>query len=147
MTRLLFDVMLGKLARYARLCGYDAAYALDRGIEADSEVLALARTEDRRIVTRDHQVSAQADEPIHISATDILDQLRELEAAGLELRLTEPAYCGQCNGRLQRVGDEETTPDYAPTPSETAVWACTDCGQFFWQGSHWDDVAQRLARL
>ena len=34
--RLLLDVMLGKLAVYLRMCGYDAAYAGDLGVEAAS---------------------------------------------------------------------------------------------------------------
>jgi uncharacterized protein with PIN domain len=33
-TRLLLDAMLGNLATYLRMCGYDAADATDRGVEA-----------------------------------------------------------------------------------------------------------------
>jgi uncharacterized protein with PIN domain len=47
MTRLLLDAMLGRLATYLRMCGYDAAYALDEGIEADDAVLDWARRDDR----------------------------------------------------------------------------------------------------
>ena len=39
--RLLLDAMLGKLATYLRMCGHDAAYALDRGVEADDAVRDL----------------------------------------------------------------------------------------------------------
>jgi hypothetical protein len=38
-------------------------------------------------------------------------------------------------------------PEYAPDPEDTDVWRCIDCGQFFWKGSHWDDVADTLAGL
>jgi len=72
-------------------------------------------------------------------------QLRELRDAGFDLALGEPARCSACNGRLARV--EESTPAYAPDPGEEPVWRCVDCGQCYWQGSHWDDVAERLAGL
>jgi uncharacterized protein with PIN domain len=32
-------------------------------------------------------------------------------------------------------------------PGETAVWRCRDCGQHFWKGSHWADMAGTLAEL
>jgi hypothetical protein len=47
---LLLDVMLGKLATYLRMCGYDAAYAVERGIEADDALLARADAEGRLAV-------------------------------------------------------------------------------------------------
>jgi len=43
MDRLLLDTMLGKLATYLRMCGYDAAYALDEGVESDDALLAVFR--------------------------------------------------------------------------------------------------------
>ncbi|TKX52332.1 hypothetical protein EXE45_19560, partial [Halorubrum sp. SP9] len=53
--------MCGKLATYLRLCGYDAAYALDRGVEADDRLLDLAADEGRTLVTRDRELAARAD--------------------------------------------------------------------------------------
>jgi uncharacterized protein with PIN domain len=147
MTRFLLDAMLGKLARYLRLCGYDAAYSLDRGVESDAALRRVARTEGRTIITRDRDFAARYDEVILLHETEIDDQLRELQAKGVELVLDEPAYCGRCNGPLSRVLDSETTPADAPAPAEMPVWRCTECGQFFWRGSHWDDVKARLASL
>ena len=57
---LLCDVMLGSLVTYLRMCGYDAADALDRGIEADERLLELAREEGRTLLTRDRQLAARA---------------------------------------------------------------------------------------
>ncbi|WP_394348159.1 Mut7-C RNAse domain-containing protein, partial [Halorubrum sp. SP9] len=57
----MLDVMCGKLATYLRLCGYDAAYALDRGVEADDRLLDLAADEGRTLVTRDRELAARAD--------------------------------------------------------------------------------------
>ncbi|WP_435195759.1 Mut7-C RNAse domain-containing protein [Natronomonas sp. EA1] len=137
----LLDAMCGKLAVYLRMCGYDAAYALDRGIEDDDRLLAWARGEGRTLVTRDRQLAARAEDAILLTEREVDGQLAELQAAGIQLVLAdEPGRCGACNGPVERVAPEDRTPDYAPSPEETAVWRCTDCGQHFWKGSHWDRV-------
>jgi len=145
---LVLDSMLGKLATYLRMCGYDAAYALDRGAEADDDLLALAETEGRRLLTRDRSLAGRREDAVLLTEREVPDQLRELSAAGFALELSdEPRYCGTCNAPVEPVDRTEPTPEYAPDPAETAVWRCRDCGQHFWKGSHWDDVAARLAAL
>jgi hypothetical protein len=143
----LLDVMCGKLASYLRMCGYDAAYALDRGVEADDRLLALADEEGRTLVTRDHELAARAD-GVLLTERSVEGQLRELRAAGLALSLDEsPANCGRCNGSVERVAPDGQTPEYARDPAETAVWRCRSCGQCFWKGSHWERAAETLADL
>jgi uncharacterized protein with PIN domain len=141
--RFLLDAMLGKLATYLRMCGHDAAYALDRGTEADDDLLALAREEDRRLLTRDADLAARAGDALLIESPDVEGQLRELRTAGVPLSLGGPERCSRCNGRVERVESGET-PGYAPDPGEERVWRCGECGQCYWKGSHWDDVAERL---
>ena len=145
--KLLLDAMLGKLARYLRMCGHDAAYALERGVEGDDAVLALAEEEGRRLVTRDVALAARAEDALLVESKEIAGQLGELRAAGLDLTLAEPERCGRCNGRLVPVPTGESTPEYAPDPGGEPVWRCPDCGQHFWRGSHWDDVRERLEAL
>ena len=146
----LLDVMCGTLATYLRFCGYDAAYALDRGVESDDRLLALAAEEGRLLVTRDRELAARVDaredtERVLLTERDVLDQLRELRAAGLPVELADqPRRCGQCNGPVER---DDTPiaerPDYVPEDAHP-VWQCRNCGQRFWKGSHWVRVAERL---
>jgi len=146
--RLLLDVMLGKLATYLRMCGYDAAYALDRGEEADDRLLAIARAEGRTLVTRDRGLAARTDDSVLLTERAVTDQLRELRTAGFRIELDDsPTQCGECNGVVERVPGGAITPAYAPDPAERDVWRCLDCDQHFWQGSHWDDVHETLADL
>ncbi len=157
--------MLGKLATYLRMCGFDAAYALDRearsaseqtsgeercddprGIEADDALLELARAEDRLLVTRDVALASRAD-GLPIYSLNVTDQLRELADAGFVLELSEPARCAECNGALVAVESGDSTPEYAPDAGEMQVWRCPDCGQHFWKGSHWESVEETLSAL
>lgn len=144
--KFLVDTMLGKLARYLRMGGHDAAYALDRGLEDDDAVLTLAREENRVVLTRDRSLAATADDCVLVESTEIEDQLRELQAAGIEFVLDKPTRCGRCNAPLTRI-QSGSTPAYAPSLNEMPVWECVDCGQCFWRGSHWDDVSARLESL
>lgn len=141
----LLDVMLGKLAVYLRLCGYDTVYALDRDVEADERILELAEREGRTLLTRDVHLSNRADRGFLLTERDPRDQVAELAAAGLTLEPTdEPVRCGRCNGPLEAVEETDETPDYAPDPSDQEQWRCTECGQVFWKGSHWDRMRATL---
>lgn len=144
--RFLLDAMLGDLARLLRMCGYDAAYALDRGVEADDDLRRLADREDRVLITRDRQLAARASDGILVIARDTDEQLRELAAADVDLSLSPGDRCGACNGDLARVSEPTDLPDYVPNDVD-ALWRCEDCGQYFWRGSHWDDVEDRVAEL
>ena len=158
----LLDVMCGTLATYLRFCGYDAAYALDRGVEADDRLLSVAAAEDRVLLTRDRDLAERAPradlavDAVRLTERDVLGQLREFDAAGFPVELAaEPARCGACNGAVERVASPETDgssvdrPDYVPDDVGSARpgWRCADCGQWFWKGGHWEDVAARLDDL
>ncbi|MCD2202049.1 Mut7-C RNAse domain-containing protein [Halobacterium sp. KA-6] len=138
--------MLGSLARMLRMCGHDAAYCLDRGVEADDAIRDLAAREDRVLVTRDRELAERAPESILVESKDVDDQLREVAAAGVDLTPTPGERCGACNGELHEVEGETEIPEYVPDDA-LPVWRCEDCGQYFWEGSHWDDVEKRLAAL
>ncbi|ELY48365.1 Mut7-C RNAse domain-containing protein [Natronorubrum sulfidifaciens] len=146
--QLLLDVMCGGVVSYLRMCNHDTVYAGDRDLEADGDLLEVARAEDRTLITRDVQLASRADESILLESRDVKDQLAELASAGVELTLAaEPAFCGRCNGPLEDVDRTASTPAYAPTPAEVDIRRCRDCGQYFWRGSHWDRVAETLATL
>ncbi len=146
--RLLVDVMCGGIVSYLRMCDHDTVYAGDRGLEADDDALAVARNEGRTIVTRDGPLASRIDDSILLESREVEDQLAELAAAGVDLTLADdPAFCGRCNGPLERVDPAAATPDYAPNPAEFETWVCRDCGQHFWRGSHWDRVAETLVRV
>lgn len=138
--------MLGKLATYLRMCGYDAAYAHEEGIEADEELRKVARREGRTLLTRDEELAARMADAILLESLEIEGQLGELAATGIRLELPdEPERCSVCNGRVLAVGNGQHPP-YAPDDEEE-IWQCRDCGQYFWKGSHWDRVRETLRKV
>ena len=140
--------MLGKLATYLRMCGHDAAYALDRGVENDDAIRALAAAENRTLLTRDEQLAEQVEDAILLTERGVEDQLRELRAAGVNLSLPDrPRRCSACNGDVVAAGEDPDADLPAHVPDDAEPYRCRDCGQWFWKGSHWEDVRQTLAAL
>lgn len=142
--RVYLDVMLGKLATILRMAGWDAVYALDQNVESDDAILEAVATSDRILVTRDRQLADRAPESVLLVEKDVEQQVDELRDAGFDIEFGEPTRCSKCNCLLESVPAGTSTPDHAPATSETDVWRCADCGQFFWKGSHWDDVLARM---
>jgi uncharacterized protein with PIN domain len=139
--RLLLDVMLGKLATYLRMCGYDTLYAQEEGIEADDAIERLAEQEGRTLVTRDRQLAEQTDGAVLLTAREVDEQLRELVERGFAIELPEtPERCSVCNGRVETLGETDPRPEHAPDGVDP-IWQCRDCGRHFWKGSHWERVA------
>lgn len=142
--RVYLDVMLGKLATMLRMAGWDAAYALDRGVEADQVILEEVASTNRLLITRDRQLAGRAPESVLLTTRDVEEQVAELREAGFTVEFDEPTRCSNCNGRLESVSTGTHTPEYAPESAETDVWRCRECSQHFWKGSHWDDVRNQL---
>jgi uncharacterized protein with PIN domain len=142
--RFLLDVMLGKLATYLRMCGYDTQYALEADLEADDVIRKRAQSTDRTLLTRDRDLAGRTPNAVLLETRAIEGQLAELVDHGIAIELpTHPERCSVCNGRLDRA---EQHPEHAPD-AVSHVWQCVDCDQYFWKGSHWDRVQETLATI
>ena len=94
---ILVDAMLGRLAKWLRLAGYDAAYWRDGSDEA---LIDRAQAEGRLIVTRDRQLAGRRGVRALFIAAETLDaQIAEVRAAlgGDPQPFTR---CPECNGAL-----------------------------------------------
>ncbi len=141
--RFLLDVMLGKLATYLRICGYDTLYAHEEGIEADDAIRKRASSTNRTLVTRDHDLAARTADAILLHSRHIEGQLSELYNNGLELKLpSQPERCSVCNGCVDRIA-LDLRPEHAPD-TVSDIWQCRECDQYFWKGSHWERIQETI---
>jgi len=145
--RWLVDEMLGRLARYLRFIGYDTAYV--RGV-SDDEIVRQARAERRRVLTRDRGLAGRSPEAILLTRTDIAGQMRELLQAFPSLR-SDVRFdrCSLCNGSLRTVAviPESASPKSLPPDvraGRSPLYACSQCGHLYWEGSHTRSVRTRL---
>ena len=145
--RFLVDSMLGSLARWLRIGGYDAEY--QRDAEDDSLMEEASKT-GRILLTRDRVLVLRAKkrgiETILVEGEGEVEQLGALAAAlGLELDPSN-SRCPKCNGSLTRVSRDEVR-DRVPEASLEAFdvfWMCGSCGGVYWRGSHWDQIASTI---
>ena len=142
--RFLLDVMLGKLATYLRMCGYDTLYAPEEGIEADDVIRKRAASTGRTLLTRDRELARRTDDAVLLASRDVEEQLTELCDHGITIELpTRPERCSVCNGRVERI-DPDQRPEHTPD-TVAHIWQCTACDQHFWKGSHWERVRETIA--
>ena len=142
----LCDHMLGTLARWLRFMGYDTAYP---GPLDDTELLGLARREDRILLTRDKELASRSPRAFRVRSDTLDEQVREL-ASALPLKLIDPlSRCSVCNTPLVAAKAEEVgnlVPEGVRTRHVT-FWQCPGCHKIYWQGSHWDRMIERLDRF
>lgn len=143
--------MLGRLARWLRLSGYDVEYLRGR---RDREILELASREDRVILSRDAMLCRRALKRgircLYVESGDVLDQLRQtVEKLGVRLSET-PVYsrCPKCNGEIIKAGKESIArvPDMVRENVEE-FWECARCGQVYWEGSHWRNIKKVVRQV
>lgn len=145
--RFLVDSMLGSLARWLRIGGYDAEYRRDA---EDDSLMEEASKTGRILLTRDRVLVLRAKkrgvETILVEGEGEVEQLGALAAAlGLELDPSN-SRCPKCNGSLTRVSRDEVR-DRVPEASLEAFnvfWMCGSCGGVYWRGSHWDQIASTI---
>ena len=136
--RLLCDVMLGRLARWLRALGHNAAY----DHTADDDTLRRRAARERRtLVTRDTQLAATHRRPrtVLLRANDTPGQLRELvDALDIARHPGLLTRCIVCNTRLRKATAEHIAarvPEYVRS-TQQAFRACPGCGRVYWRGTH-----------
>ncbi len=143
---LLLDAMLGRLARWLRLIGYDAAYIADTD---DLEVVRAARAESRLVLTRDRNLAARrAIDALLIESQTLDEQIEQVVGAlGLPPRPARPR-CGVCNVPLEGISPEAARSRVPPYVwrTETDFSECPACRRVYWPGTHWQSIQARLAR-
>ncbi|MFQ6033789.1 MAG: Mut7-C RNAse domain-containing protein, partial [Candidatus Bipolaricaulia bacterium] len=106
--KFLVDAMLGKLAKWLRILGYDTLYFRDL---EDEQLIGLAEVEGRVLLTGDEELWRHG---ILISSDDWREQLREL-AEAVELDTSRVfTRCIECNVPLERVGRAEIEGEVPP---------------------------------
>jgi uncharacterized protein len=141
---LLLDAMLGRLARWLRLMGYDAAYLADTD---DIEVVRQARAEARVILTRDRGLARRNGvRAILIDSQSLEEQIAEVRQHFGAPQEPIMARCGVCNTTLRDLvhhAAQGRVPPYI-WRTQAAFTECTHCRRVYWHGTHWDAIQHRL---
>ena len=146
------DAMLGKLARWLRMLGYDTAY--ERTID-DADIVKRVMQEDRWLLTRDRYLVERKilkGRYSLIHSDYVTDQLRQLQHE-LKVKLAvndDTRYrCAECNHPLGTITPQEAAPRVPPFVARqyTEFASCTGCARIYWPGTHWAHLRQQLRQL
>ena len=141
--------MLGKLARWLRILGYNTAY---NAFAEDDALLRQAETEDRILLTRDGPLAERAPDGrcIRIAHDGLDDQMAQLvRALGLDLDRETFTRCLICNEPIVEAAPEavkDRVPSYV-YQTQTRFHRCPACNRIYWQGTHPDRMVKRLAAM
>ncbi len=147
--RFVVDCMLGKLAKWLRILGFDAAY----GSKAeDSELLDCARRDNRILLTKDHRLLETAkDVPsLFIDSDDWRQQLDQvLREFQLRPEIRPYSRCLACNRELKHLSKEKARNLVSPFVFERcdSFAICPGCGRVFWPGTHFEDMDSTVSRV
>jgi uncharacterized protein with PIN domain len=143
--KFIVDNMLGSLARWLRMMGYDTVY--DKSLE-DADMAKVAHAENRFILTRDKELSKEPG-ALLLEELDLDAQLKAIASKfGLKFH-EELIRCSTCNGELIDLPREQAkgkVPEGALEANEK-FWRCSKCEKIYWKGTHWLGINERLKKL
>lgn len=141
--RFLVDGMLGSLARWLRIAGYNAVYR--RG-SPDNELLEDAKKQGRILLTKDKELVERANRlktlSVYVKGSTEKEQLITLGTTLNLLFDASTSRCSKCNDSL-RIADAMEVNEKVPIASRKAFdefWICDSCSSVYWRGSHWESI-------
>lgn len=147
--KFLADGMLGKLARWLRMLGHDVGYSIEFD---DSELLELAKKEERVLLTKDLELYKRAIgkgfDAYYVEGKTESERLAEV-ARRYRLPLVidmDKSHCPMCNTKLTPASKELLQGELEKNTFiyYDRFWKCPNCGQIYWQGAHWKQINSTL---
>jgi len=141
--------MLGKLAKWLKILGFDARYSPRAD---DDDLLALARREGRTLLTRDRALLQRAKgiSSLMIAGVSWEDQVGQVLAHFKLCESVRPyTRCLECNVELMPLAKDQAVnlvPPFVLERAETFS-LCSSCGRVFWPGTHFEAMAAKLSEL
>ncbi len=151
--RFLVDGMLGGLAKWLRILGYEARYDANA---RDNDLLRIASEEKMVLLTRDEELYHRAIARKIVSALVVgeteeerLAQMASTFGVNLEANMAE-TKCPECGTSLTEKSKSDII-DEVPKASlklYDQFWKCSNqnCGKVYWVGSHWKQIRQTLEK-
>lgn len=147
--KFIVDCMLGKLAKWLKILGFDVLYFSK--IE-DERVIILAREESRILLTRDTTLLSKAKnvKGLFVTSENWKIQLHQvLNEFDLWKQVKPYSRCIACNAELKYLTRKRAKNLVTPFVYEHArsFALCGSCGRVYWKGTHYKDMSAKLNRL
>jgi uncharacterized protein with PIN domain len=145
-VRLVADAMLGRLAKWLRVMGYDTHYQSSYR----EGIIPLLIQEGRVLLSRDgRSIGRYGEAAVPVRSNHLRGQLQEVRT-NLPLTFSRSGWfsrCLICNLPLQTAPLDRAqvnTPDYVFHEYAGAIRYCPSCGRYYWPGSHRHQMRRQL---
>lgn len=141
------DSMLGRLATWLRLLGYDTIFIPHAD---DHDLARRARAEERVLLTRDVELTRRRGiRHLLISSEKVNEQVKQVFG---EFKLSAPeafSRCAECNHRLESINKASVRGIVPPYVFHTQnhFRRCAQCGRVYWRGTHWARMVAEIENL
>ncbi len=147
--KFIVDCMLGKLAKWLKILGFDTAYFSK--IE-DPVLLVLAQKEGRVLLSRDNGLIEKSRDvrTLFIESEDWTPQLEQvLDEFDLWPKVRSYSRCIECNVELKDLQKRRAKNLVTPFVYEraTSFAICPQCGRVFWKGTHHQDMEFKIDEI
>jgi len=145
--KFLCDQMLGTLAKWLRIYGFDTYYA-SRDIK-DLELIEIAKKESRVLITRDKELLFGAKREnlhvIEITSTDLEEQIGKILSVFKTDSKKYLSRCLICNSLLEEIGKEKAKGKIPKKVFENnkKFWLCKKCKKIYWRGTHYENMLSK----
>jgi uncharacterized protein with PIN domain len=142
------DCMLGKLAKWLRMLGYDTVFIQNAD---DDELVRIAVREDRILLTRDRRLCDRRMVRMRCVFVDWGTTREQVKQVFRELGLKvsrESLFtrCTLCNGEIapvEKADIEGRVPPYV-YQTQSDYGYCAHCDKIYWKGTHVRHVLDAL---
>jgi len=143
------DRMLGRLAKWLRILGFDTTYGPNL---SGRTIIRHARSEHRILLTRERRTARALNLPplLYVPSDAIGSQLLYVaQQIQLQPHITLLRRCTRCNLELKAATPNEVS-EIVPThirESAKRFSRCPACRRVYWPGLHEQRIRKELARL
>ncbi len=143
------DSMLGRLARWLRILGYDVVYETSI---SDDDLIAKALRENRIILTMDRELADResAKNVLLLKSYDYKEQLKHvITHYKIDCESHIFSRCLLCNERLDSIEKEKIKDKVPPYvyASHDEFDICPQCCRIYWSGTHRGNILETLDEI
>ncbi len=143
------DSMLGRLARWLRILGYDVVYETSI---SDDDLIAKALRENRIILTMDRELADResARNALLLKSFDYKEQLKHvITYYKIDCESHIFSRCLLCNEQLDSIEKEKIKDKVPPYvyASHDEFDICPQCRRIYWSGTHRDNILETLDEI
>jgi len=142
------DEMLGSLAKWLRILGYDTKYVRDM---KDDEISKISLDEGRILITRDKLLHKKTPNSIYVENNGLEEQIKKIFKEK-NLKIDENKFltrCIVCNEKIIEIEKEkvkEKVPEHIYAIQDK-FYICPKCRKIYWKGSHWENMKEFIKKL